>query len=64
MTSINLYPNPSNELFNLAFYNPYGQQIVITIYNEKGQLVKYLSTDQSKVSLDLHGEPQGQNYLN
>lgn len=39
------YPNPFNPETFISFYNPYEQSVKLTVYNLKGQKVKYLCDD-------------------
>ena len=37
--NLNIYPNPSNDLFNISFDNLMKQKIIISVHNVLGELV-------------------------
>jgi len=64
INSINLYPNPVNNSFQIDFNNYQGNNVNVNIYNLAGQLFlsKNISVNQNKAILSLTGVVSG-NYI-
>jgi len=55
-SNINIYPNPSNGVFNINLANT---DNIIEIYNIKGQLILSQETNDSNTTIDLSSQSKG-----
>jgi len=59
-TELNIYPNPTSGLLNVAFANTKQENVELALYNLTGQLVKeWTNITNDKVQLDLSKEVNG-----
>ncbi len=56
--SINIYPNPFNNLLNIRVKNP-GRNLSVTLFNLVGQQVYHATLDQENTQMDLQFIPSG-----
>ena len=57
---LNIYPNPTSGLLNIAFANEKQENVQLALYNLTGQLVKeWTNITDNQVQLDLSKEING-----
>ncbi|MFK8007715.1 MAG: T9SS type A sorting domain-containing protein, partial [Saprospiraceae bacterium] len=65
-TSIELYPNPTNEVINLKLVDGLGKRCTIEIFDALGQKVgerNYNSLDQNTLQFDVHDYQSGMHWI-